>query len=115
MASSPQATLNEIGTWSVSGSQSRNSSSQVPSPPMTPFSAQNDTWDLIYAAAGQVARLKMNGKAPKCNNSALYGKALSRPQNQFPTKNHPASELYSNQNLVHNLFQSNQVNLKIET
>ncbi|GLT93021.1 hypothetical protein SLE2022_108280 [Rubroshorea leprosula] len=108
MASSPQSTLSGIGSWSVSGNRSPNSSSQVPSPPMTPFGAQNDAWDLIYAAAGQVARLKMNGEAPKCNNGALYGRALSRPQNQFPAKNQPAPGLYSNQNLAHNLFQSNQ-------
>ncbi|KAG5239905.1 G-box-binding factor [Salix suchowensis] len=56
-AGSPESTLGELGSWSVS---SNGSPDGVLSPPMTPFGAKNDSWDLIYAAAGQVARLKMN-------------------------------------------------------
>ncbi|XP_022976981.1 uncharacterized protein LOC111477184 [Cucurbita maxima] len=64
MASSPQSTLSGFGSWSawssVSSEGSPNGPSQAPSPPTTPFGGDEDTWDLIYAAAGQVARLKMN-------------------------------------------------------
>lgn len=56
-AGSPQSTLSGLGCWSADGSP--NGPSQVASPPATPFSAENDTWELIYAAAGQVARMKM--------------------------------------------------------
>ena len=43
------------------------------SPPTTPFGAKNDSWDLIYAAAGQVARLKMtNNEGLKYNKSTNY-------------------------------------------
>ncbi|XP_024997064.1 uncharacterized protein LOC112529870 [Cynara cardunculus var. scolymus] len=47
---SPEATL----SWAVSGP------THVRSSPTTPFvHAEEDAWDLIYAAAGQVARMKM--------------------------------------------------------
>ncbi|KAK7300545.1 hypothetical protein RJT34_11391 [Clitoria ternatea] len=66
MAGSPQSTLSGIGSWSIrsggSGDGSPNGSSRVPSPTTTPFNASNDAWDLLYAAAGEVARLKMNGE-----------------------------------------------------
>ncbi|GMI87194.1 hypothetical protein like AT2G39870 [Hibiscus trionum] len=71
LASSPRSTLSGLGCWSSSSNNSPNGPSQVPSPPTTPFSAQNDTWDLISAAAGQVARLKMS-----------HERALPKPQNQ---------------------------------
>lgn len=64
MAGSPQSTLSGFGSFSawssVSSDGSPNGPSQAPSPPTTPFGGDKNTWDLIYAAAGQVARLKMN-------------------------------------------------------
>ncbi|ESW13812.1 hypothetical protein PHAVU_008G228300 [Phaseolus vulgaris] len=64
LAGSPQSILSGIGSWSGrsggSGDGSPNGSSRVPSPTTTPFKASNDAWDVLYAAAGQVARLKMN-------------------------------------------------------
>lgn len=67
LAGSPQSTLSGIGSWSGrsggSSDGSPNGSTRVPSPTTTPFSAGNDAWDVLYAAAGQVARLKMNGEA----------------------------------------------------
>ncbi|GLT89115.1 hypothetical protein SLE2022_071130 [Rubroshorea leprosula] len=107
MASSPQSTLSGIGSWSVSSNGSPNGPSQAPSPPTTPFGAQNDAWDLIYEAAGQVARLKVSGEAPKCNHNGHHGRALPRTQNQSLAKN-PISGLYSNPSLAHNPFQANQ-------
>ncbi|MCD7453827.1 hypothetical protein HAX54_022287 [Datura stramonium] len=62
---SPQSTLTQIGSGSCRSSGSSNGSpngpSQVSSPPTTPFGVQNDAWNLIYEAAGQVARLRMHG------------------------------------------------------
>ncbi|KAH9616680.1 hypothetical protein KSS87_010132 [Heliosperma pusillum] len=56
-STSPQSTLSG---WS-------NAPSRVPSPEL-----QNDAaWDLLYEAAGQVARLKMNAIAAKLNNGLL--------------------------------------------
>ncbi|KDO69241.1 hypothetical protein CISIN_1g015817mg [Citrus sinensis] len=61
---SPESTLNGLGSMSVSSNGSPNSSSSlVSSPPTTPFGGQNDTWDLISAAAGQIARLKMSNSS----------------------------------------------------
>ena len=61
---SPQSTLSGFGSWSawssVSSDGSPNGPSQAPSPPVTPFGSDDNTWDLIYAAAKQVARLKVN-------------------------------------------------------
>ncbi|KAK7828058.1 hypothetical protein CFP56_030562 [Quercus suber] len=77
MAGSPQSTLSGIGSWSgrsgVSSNGSPNGPSRFPSPPTTPFGAQNDTWDLIYAAAGQVARLKVSGESQisACNEATV--------------------------------------------
>ncbi|CAK8538240.1 unnamed protein product [Lathyrus sativus] len=67
MAGSPQSTLAGIGSWSGrsggSSEGSPNGSTRVPSPTTIPFSAENDAWDVLYAAAGEVARLKMNVEA----------------------------------------------------
>lgn len=86
MSGSPQSTLSGIGRWSNNGSPT-GPSSQVPSPPTTPFGAQNDTWDLIYAAAGQVARLKMNGVdgAAKFSSSNNGRGLLGPPRSPSPT------------------------------
>ncbi|KAL4289728.1 hypothetical protein GQ457_14G024680 [Hibiscus cannabinus] len=90
LASSPRSTLSELGYWSSSSNNnSPNGPSQVPSPPTTPFSAQNDTWNLIYAAAGQVARLKMSnfshGRAlPKAQTNPFNGR---QQQIQSRTRN----------------------------
>ncbi|XP_022138921.1 uncharacterized protein LOC111009981 [Momordica charantia] len=73
LAGSPQSTLSGFGSWSASDG-SPSGPSQAPSPPTTPFGGENNTWDLIYAAAGQVARLKLNGEgliAPPQSSSDL--------------------------------------------
>lgn len=78
MAGSPESTLSGLGSWSVSSNGSPNG---VLSPPTTPYGAKNDTWDLIYAAAGQVARLKMtNNEGHRCNSSNNFqGRGLLGP------------------------------------
>ena len=121
MAGSPQSTLSGIGSWSgrsgVSSNGSPNGPSQFPSPPTTPFGAQNDTWDLIYAAAGQVARLKVSGESQKYNPQSRG--LLSYP-NTTPAATSAAPKscnfgLYSNQPLTHNLPQTAQVSLYLSS
>ncbi|XP_020237033.1 uncharacterized protein LOC109816426 [Cajanus cajan] len=69
LAGSPQSILSGIGSWSGrsggSGEGSPNGSSRVPSPTTTPFEGGNDAWDVLSAAAGQVARLKINEATSK--------------------------------------------------
>ncbi|XVE99680.1 hypothetical protein REPUB_Repub03eG0221100 [Reevesia pubescens] len=106
LASSPQSTLSGLGSWSASSNGSPNGPSQVPSPPTTPFGAQNDTWDLIFAAAGQVARLKMSNEAPKYTNFN-YGRVLPKSQSHAFMKN-SSSGSYSSRDLSYNLAHRNQ-------
>ncbi|KAL5567643.1 hypothetical protein UlMin_024218 [Ulmus minor] len=99
LSGSPQSTLTGIGSWSGSP----NGPSQVTSPPTTPFGAKNDTWDLIYAAAGEVARLKMSGEEPKLGQQ---GRGLLGPaRSTNPSVRNPNNGLYSNQGLTQNLAQ----------
>ncbi|KAK9158925.1 hypothetical protein Scep_005499 [Stephania cephalantha] len=58
VAGSPQSTLCAVGSCSSRGSP--NGPSQVSSPPSTPVNGKDDAWELLYAAAGQVVRIKMN-------------------------------------------------------
>ncbi|MCL7028975.1 hypothetical protein MKW94_022278, partial [Papaver nudicaule] len=67
LSGSPQSTLCD---WSGgSGGSSRgsptNGPSQVSSPPTTPINEKDDAWELLYAAAGQVVRMKMNDEGTK--------------------------------------------------
>ncbi|CAK7325777.1 unnamed protein product [Dovyalis caffra] len=115
MAGSPESTLSGLGSWSVSSNGSPNG---VLSPPSTPFGSKNDTWDLIYAAAGQVARLKMSNSSEghKYNNSTSYqGRGLlgpARSQNPGLTsvKNQNAGffPCQSSTTFGHNVSQVNQ-------
>ncbi|XP_039038855.1 uncharacterized protein LOC120176492 isoform X2 [Hibiscus syriacus] len=84
---------------------------EVPSPPTSPFCVQNDAWDLIYAAAGQVASLKLSNEVPKYTNFN-HGGSLSKPQtNQFngKTSNWQAPVQYQQHQQIHNKTKSNVV------
>ncbi|XP_031374805.1 uncharacterized protein LOC116189322 isoform X2 [Punica granatum] len=73
VSGSPKSTLSGLSGWlpSHGGGISRNGSpnggSTAPSPPTTPFGAEtaHPNWDLIYAAAGHVARLRLTGEGAK--------------------------------------------------
>ncbi|KAL3523914.1 hypothetical protein ACH5RR_016748 [Cinchona calisaya] len=78
LSGSPKSTLTQIGSWSgrstMSSNGSPNGPSQVSSPPTTPLGVNNDAWDLIFRAAGEVARLRMNsysGDGPTRNPGLL--------------------------------------------
>lgn len=102
VSGSPQSTLSGIGSWSGrnggSSEGSPNGSTRVPSPTTTPFPAGNDAWEVLYEAAGQVARLKMNNEASKFDfqNRGVLG-GLPPPvaaENRTPT-------FFANLNLSH--------------
>ncbi|KAK8955594.1 hypothetical protein KSP40_PGU017783 [Platanthera guangdongensis] len=74
MGTSPQSTLSDAGAWSASSRGSPNGPSQAPSPPSTPLDQnKGDAWDLLYAAAGQVGRMKRN------EQSTTHGRGLLIP------------------------------------
>ncbi|KAA8534148.1 hypothetical protein F0562_031659 [Nyssa sinensis] len=109
LSGSPQSTLSVVGSWSgrsaVSSNGSPNGPSQVSSPPTTPLSPKNDAWDLIYAAAGEVSRLKMNGVGPP--NGRLLGPPRSIiPVHPSPAVKNPNNVFYSNQSLFHNISET---------
>eukprot|EP00249_Psilotum_nudum_P017881 c26534_g1_i1 orf=533-1966(-) len=109
--SPPPATFPGRGSWPTC-SWSSNSSSKLSSPPLTPLGSNKDAWDLLYAAAGEMLRLKMieESKASATRlrwqreaHRAATGTALlseqirqqSRRQSQTPLAN--SMHLYSAQ------------------
>lgn len=102
LSGSPQSTLSQVGSWSgrstVLSNGSPNGPSQVSSPPTTPLGVNNDAWDLIYQAAGQVARLKMNGGGDgPTRNPGLLGPPRRLPTPPPLTNSSPSSTVYHNQ------------------
>ncbi|GKV10080.1 hypothetical protein SLEP1_g21499 [Rubroshorea leprosula] len=97
LSGSPQSTLCAVGTgcghrqWSSRGSPK--CQSRLPSPPRT--------WDLLYAAAGEVARLRAN------EDLFNHGRGLLPP----PRKSSPNLEVggfHSSQSLSHQKLQATQ-------
>ena len=68
-STSPQSTLTGLGPCSNrNGFSSNGSPCQVASPPLTPPGAKDEAaWELLYEAAGQVAKLKMSAIAAQLN------------------------------------------------
>jgi hypothetical protein len=86
VAGSPQSTLCGLP---ASGEDSPNGvASQVSSPPSSPLEqTPADPWDLLYEAAGQVARLRTNSiPVPTKNAAAHQGRAVVPP----PARKHSA-------------------------
>lgn len=116
------------GSWSsgpqLSGSQSSSKgssrvSSQVSSPSSAPSAGYQDAWDTLYAAAGEVVRLKMNEekKAPvpsseRPSHTKVLNQALrahlpqqTRPSGPVPGRSTPHSARRKEENSI----ASNQV------
>ncbi|XP_015931426.1 uncharacterized protein LOC107457766 [Arachis duranensis] len=71
LAGSPQSILSGIGSWSGRSAGSGDGSPEGGcSRVSSPFSAANDAWEVISAAAGQVARLKMHAGSPTATAAA---------------------------------------------
>jgi len=110
------------GSWSpgslLSGSRgsskgSSRVSSQVSSPSSAPSSGYQDAWDTLYAAAGEVVRLKMNEKkvAVYTSERPSHSKVLNpnlraqlpqqaRPSGQMVGRRSPHSMRRKDENLV---------------
>ncbi|CAI0412195.1 unnamed protein product [Linum tenue] len=102
---SPESTLNGLGSMSVSSNGSPNgASSPTTTTTPSPFGAKNDTWDLIYEAAGQVARLKM---ATASSNGGASSKSCSNFQgipssgSFYPLSHNIPQHMAQNQQLRH--------------
>ncbi|GAB4831858.1 hypothetical protein Ancab_005874 [Ancistrocladus abbreviatus] len=111
LGTSPQSTLTGFGNWcNRSGNGSPNGPSQVPSPPTTPSEVtERDPWELIYAAAGQVARMKLNAQQAQINHQARGLLGAPTPINPSPVPKNPnINALYSSQALPYSILQSNQ-------
>uniref|UniRef100_A0A2P2JLK4 Uncharacterized protein n=1 Tax=Rhizophora mucronata TaxID=61149 RepID=A0A2P2JLK4_RHIMU len=103
---SPESTPSGIGSLSASSNVSLNGGL---SPPATHFEPKNKTWDLIYAAAGEVARLKMGSEVQRygCQQGGgLLGS--SGTQNPGTGSKIQNAGLFSSQSLGHRFSQSNQ-------
>lgn len=82
MSTSPQSTLSHMSSWNgrSAGGSTNGSPNGFPSPPTTP---KNDAvGDLIYLAAGQVARLKLHGGG--VNAGPTKPKGLVAPPRSLP-------------------------------
>ncbi|GAU40088.1 hypothetical protein TSUD_151320 [Trifolium subterraneum] len=80
VAGSPQSILSGIGSWSgrSNGSDgSPNGNSRVPSPVTAPFV---DPWEVIYAAAGQVARFKINNNQVGPTHVNMFQQEVKKKQ-----------------------------------
>ncbi|KAF8403006.1 hypothetical protein HHK36_011101 [Tetracentron sinense] len=112
LAGSPQSTLSAFESWSgCSTSSNRGSSnghSQVSSPPTMPMNVNGDALDLLYAAAGQVVRMKMNNEGPQYYNGRGLLDPPSKPIPVSARVKNPNTGFYSNQVLTHQQFQRNQ-------
>ncbi|XP_068669167.1 uncharacterized protein [Aristolochia californica] len=102
MAGSPQSTLCAVDCWNFhshgSSRNSPNGQSQVSSPPSTPLNHKEDAWDLLYAAAGQVVRMKMNDEAQRSHGRGLLG----------PPRKTASTGYFLNQSLTQQQIQSTQ-------
>lgn len=94
MATSPQSTLCDSGIWSASNEGSPKGPSQVSSPPSTPLEhGKDDAWDILYAAAGQVGRMKQN-------EQRVSGRGLLIPPKKPPAHVESAATLYRSYNPI---------------
>ncbi|KAL5991656.1 hypothetical protein ACLOJK_012565 [Asimina triloba] len=116
LAGSPQSTLCAVGSWSRcslgSSRGSSNGPSQVSSPPSTPLERKDDALDLLYAAAGQVVRMKLNDEGSKFPGRGLLGPPRkAAPATAAPLKT-PCAGYHHNQELAHQQLQNSQVGIE---
>ncbi|XP_058099466.1 uncharacterized protein LOC131243863 isoform X2 [Magnolia sinica] len=106
MAGSPQSTLCAVGCWSGrslgSNRGNPNGTSQLPSPPSKTFDRKGDAWDLLYAAAGQVVRMRVNDEGQKFHGQGL----LSAPRKHMAPEKSPPVGFYPNQALTQQQLQN---------
>ncbi|XP_038884389.1 uncharacterized protein LOC120075245 isoform X2 [Benincasa hispida] len=100
-AGSPQSTLTGIDTWF----RPESPSSQLQSPPMAVFGAENDARALLHAAAREAARLKMSGETTPFRNNDPFMREYVGARSSIPVKstNNVDYGVFSNQNCARNL------------
>ncbi|KAL0317140.1 UNVERIFIED_CONTAM: hypothetical protein Sangu_2128300 [Sesamum angustifolium] len=111
MSTSPQSTLAHFGSWAArsAGGSSNGSPNGVPSPPATPLASEYDAiGDLIYRAAGQVAKLKLNGGCGLEHGPTKHKGLLAPPRSLsqfYPESKTPNPSVFPNTH-----FQAKQQN-----
>ncbi|KAF8396824.1 hypothetical protein HHK36_018457 [Tetracentron sinense] len=109
LAGSPQSTLCEVGSWSGCSAESSYESPNGPSEVSTPMNdKEDDAWYLLYAAAGQVAWMKMNNELPRNHHGRGLLEHPLKPDTVFEPLKNPGAGVYPNQALTHH--QQLQVN-----
>ncbi|KAL0555971.1 hypothetical protein IC582_004474 [Cucumis melo] len=106
-AGSPQSTLSGIDTWF----RPESPSSQLKSPPMAVFGAENDARAILHAAAREAARLKMSGETTPFQNIDPFMRGFVGARSSIPVKstNNVDYGVFSNQNSARNLAFAAQV------
>ncbi|CAA7389807.1 unnamed protein product [Spirodela intermedia] len=108
---SPQSTLCAFGGMNGSSRESSNGPSLVSSPPSSPLEQyKDDAWDLLYAAAGQVMRMRLNDECDQQHTGrGLLGQPVRKPSPPLPVC-HPKNVAtgYSNAPLNQNQLRAQQ-------
>lgn len=106
-AGSPQSTLSGIDAWF----RPESPSSQLQSPPMAVYGAENDARALLHAAAREAARLKMSGKTTPFHNNDPFMRGFVGGRSSIPVRstNNVDYGLFSNQNCARNMAFAAQV------
>lgn len=83
---SPQSTLCAFGGMNGSSRESSNGPSLVSSPPSSPLEQyKDDAWELLYAAAGQVMRMRLNDECDQQHTGrGLLGHPVRKPSPPLP-------------------------------
>ncbi|KAH9603105.1 hypothetical protein KSS87_001181 [Heliosperma pusillum] len=95
-STSPQSTLSGFGSGNSRSEYSSNGSPTGPSPPLTPELKNDVAWDLLYEAASEVARLKINAMSAQMDNSNRGLLGAPRHSSGF-TPTHHLRNVYNNQ------------------
>ena len=119
MASSPQSTLcSAIGGYGYKEGSSRgspNCPSLVSSPPAAAaVSRSDDAWDLLYAAAGEVARMRMANEGAGIYHKGSFCGPPIKPSPVFVSQKNPNPNpgFQSNESLSYQQLQVAQVSFE---
>lgn len=99
--------MSGIDTWF----RPESPSSQLKSPPMAVFGAENDARAILHAAAREAARLKMSGETTPFQNIDPFMRGFVGARSSIPVKstNNVDYGVFSNQNSARNLAFAAQV------
>ncbi|KAF9665134.1 hypothetical protein SADUNF_Sadunf16G0090500 [Salix dunnii] len=104
LSGSPQSTLCAVGSRCGCGQRSIRGSPNGSSPPAT--------WDLLYKAAGEVERMRMNNEKGCCFNSQSRG-VSGPPRKSNPNPNCGVSLYQQQQSLAYQKLQASQLGRQV--